>query len=143
MFAVIETGGKQYRVTPNLRLRVEKLPADKNTVHQFDRVLLVQDSGGQVHVGAPTVEGGYVVARVRGNGKGKKVYAFKFRRRHHKMKYKKGHRQEFTELEILGLGIGPVPAELLTLPPVNDEDGDDAFDGDDGDDDGEEGDDEE
>lgn len=112
MFAVIETGGKQYRVSPGQTIRVEKLSTSPGAVHQFDRVLLLQEDGGATHVGQPAVDNAYVVGQVTGLKKGKKVVVFKFKRRknHHK---KTGHRQTYTELLIRALGIGEISPELL------------------------------
>ena len=101
MFAVIKTGGKQYRVAAGDKLRVEKLPADVGSEVVLDQVLLVGE-GAAVKVGAPLVVGAAVKATVVGHGKGDKVTIFKLRRRKH---YKKsqGHRQQYTEIQITGI----------------------------------------
>lgn len=114
MFAVIETGGKQYKVEPKTFVRVELLDTDDKGFTNFERVLLLQDANGKLHIGQPTVDGAWVVGRLRREAKGKKVIIFKFRRRKHKSKNKKGHRQWFAEFEILGMGLGEIPAELFT-----------------------------
>lgn len=98
MFAVIRTGGKQYRVSPGQRLKVEKLDATEGAAIHFDEVLLVAD-GDKVEIGAPTVKGAKVEAKVLGQGRDRKKIVFKY---HSKSRYrkKKGHRQHFTEIEI-------------------------------------------
>ena len=101
MYAVIRTGGKQYRVATGDSLCVEKLNAAEGDSVEFDEVLLVAD-GDKVTVGAPYVKGGKVTATVKTHGRGKKVEIIKFRRRKHHMK-RQGHRQAFTELEITGV----------------------------------------
>ena len=101
MYAVIHTGGKQYRVQEGEVLRVEKLSAEAGSQIEFDRVLLVGE-GEVLTIGCPFVEGGKVTATVRAHGKGDKVEIVKFRRRKHYMR-RKGHRQLFTELEITAI----------------------------------------
>jgi len=101
MYAVIETGGKQYRVTEGQSIKVEKLNADEGSSINLDKVLLVAN-GDSIKIGAPYVDGGKVTATVKSHGKGKKVLIVKFRRRKHHQKVQ-GHRQQFTELEITGI----------------------------------------
>ncbi len=101
MYAVIVTGGKQYRVAPGQTLRVEKLNAEEGQAVELDRVLMVAD-GDDIKVGTPYVDGGKVTATVKAHGRGKKVEIIKFRRRKHHMK-RQGHRQAYTELEITGV----------------------------------------
>lgn len=101
MYAVIKTGGKQYRVAQGDTLRVEKLDGAEGDSVNFDQVLMVAD-GDDIKVGAPFVEGGKVTATVKAQGRGKKVEIIKFRRRKHHMK-RQGHRQSYTELEITGI----------------------------------------
>ena len=101
MYAVIQTGGKQYRVAQGDTLRVEKLGADEGATVELDKVLMVAD-GENVTVGKPFVEGGKVTATVKAHGRGKKVKIIKFKRRKHHMK-RQGHRQWFTELEVTGI----------------------------------------
>jgi large subunit ribosomal protein L21 len=98
MYAVMETGGKQYRVTAGDTLEIERLPVDPGQTHTFDRVLLVNNDG-QVSVGAPTVAAARVVADVVEHKRGEKLIVFKFKRRkgYHK---KQGHRQELTVVKI-------------------------------------------
>lgn len=101
MFAVIVSGGKQYRVQEGQTLKLEKLTAEAGSSVEFDRVLLVSD-GDDVKVGTPVVEGAKVAAEVVGHGRGEKVNIIKFRRRKHHMK-RQGHRQWFTEVKITGI----------------------------------------
>ena len=100
MLAIIKTGGKQYIVKPGDKIKVEKLwpEADKDNI-TFDKVLLVGSSDTDAKIGAPFVSGAKVEAKIVKHGKHDKVIVFKF---HHKSRYrkKKGHRQQFTELEI-------------------------------------------
>lgn len=96
--AVIETGGKQYEVTPGSIIRVEKLEIPEGEVFETDKVLLVR-TPDQTLIGAPYVPGAKVVARVRQHGRGEKIIVFKFKPKKRYMR-KKGHRQWFTELQI-------------------------------------------
>jgi large subunit ribosomal protein L21 len=104
MYAVIMTGGKQYRVEEGEVLRVEKLAVDEGASFDFDQVLLVGE-GDQIQVGSPVVEGARVSATVRGHGRGDKVHIIKFRRRKHYMR-RQGHRQSYTEIEVTGIAAG-------------------------------------
>ncbi len=104
MYAVIETGGKQYRVAAGDKLRVEKLDAETGASIDLDKVLMIAE-GGTVRVGKPFIEGGKVTAEVASHGRGEKVKIIKFRRRKHHMK-RQGHRQWFTELKITGISEG-------------------------------------
>ncbi len=104
MYAVIQTGGKQYRVAPGSSLRVEKIEAETGASVELDKVLLVAD-GDDIKVGAPYVDGGKVTATVKSHGRASKVKIIKFRRRKHHMK-KQGHRQFFTEIEVTGISAG-------------------------------------
>ena len=101
MYAVIKTGGKQYRVTQGETLRVETLAASEGDSVEFDHVLMVGE-GEDVKIGTPLVDGGKVTATVKSHGRAKKVEIIKFRRRKHHMK-KMGHRQNYTEVEITGI----------------------------------------
>ncbi len=98
MYAVIKSGGKQYRVQSGEQLRVEALAAEVGAAVSFDEVLLVGDGDG-VKVGAPFVSGATVKATVVSHGRGDKVRIFKLRRRKHYQK-SQGHRQSYTELRI-------------------------------------------
>jgi large subunit ribosomal protein L21 len=104
MYAVIATGGKQYRVSEGAVLRIEKLDADEGSDIEFDRVLLVGD-GDTISVGKPFLEGGKVQATVMSQGKGRKVEIIKFRRRQN-YRRTKGHRQQFTQVKITGIVAG-------------------------------------
>jgi len=101
MYAVIHTGGKQYRVQPGEVLKVETLAVDEGQEVQFDKVLLVQTDDG-IQVGRPYLEGGKVTATVTMHGRHPKVRILKFRRRKHHMK-QAGHRQNYTEVKITGI----------------------------------------
>jgi large subunit ribosomal protein L21 len=104
MYAVIATGGKQYRVKEGAVLRVEKLDAEEGATIEFDQVLLVGD-GESVTVGKPYIEGGKVSASVMAQGKGRKVEVIKFKRRKN-YRRSKGHRQHFTQVKITGIDAG-------------------------------------
>ncbi|HUO44305.1 MAG TPA: 50S ribosomal protein L21 [Burkholderiales bacterium] len=101
MYAVISSGGKQYRVTAGEKLRVEQMAAAVGSEIVLDQVLMIAD-GEQVALGTPLVAGAAVTARVVAHGRGDKVQIFKMRRRKHYRK-SQGHRQNFTEIEILGI----------------------------------------
>ncbi len=103
MYAVIQTGGKQYRVSPGQTLKVEKIDAEEGATVELDKVLMVAD-GDDVKVGTPYLDGS-VTAVVKAHGKGKKVTIVKFKRRKHHLK-RRGHRQLYTELEITGIQAG-------------------------------------
>lgn len=98
MYAIIKTGGKQYRVKSGEQLRVESLSADVGAAVSFDQVLAVGE-GDAVRVGAPLVSGAKVQATVLSHGRGDKVRIFKLRRRKHFQK-SQGHRQNYTEVRI-------------------------------------------
>lgn len=104
MYAVIKTGGKQYKVSEGERLRVEQLPGEEGSSVEFDEVLMVAD-GDDVKVGAPRLDGGKVTARVEGHGRGDKIKVVKFRRRKHS-RNQMGHRQNYTEVTITGIQAG-------------------------------------
>lgn len=101
MYAVIKTGGKQYRVEEGDLLKVEKIETATGDSIEFDQVLLVAD-GDNVTVGQPLVDGAKVTAEVTEQGRHKKVKIIKFRRRKHSRK-QQGHRQWFTEVKITGI----------------------------------------
>ena len=98
MYAVIKTGGKQYKVAPGEKLKVEQIPADVGAEVILDQVLMVGE-GESVRIGQPIVAGATVKATVLTHGRGDKVRIFKMRRRKHYRK-QQGHRQGFTELLI-------------------------------------------
>lgn len=104
MYAVIKTGGKQYRIQEGDTLRVEKINADKGVNITLDQVLLVANEDN-IQVGTPYVEGGKVSATIKAHGRGKKIKMIKLRRRKHFRK-QMGHRQYFTELHIDNISIG-------------------------------------
>ena len=101
MYAVIKTGGKQYRVAAGEKIKVEQIPADVGTEITLDQVLMVGE-GESVKIGTPLVSGATVTAKVLAHGRGEKLKIFKMRRRKHYQKHQ-GHRQNFTELEISGI----------------------------------------
>lgn len=101
MYAVIKSGGKQYRVQEGQTLKLEKLEVPTGDTIEFDEVLLVGNDE-DVKIGAPTVEGAKVAAEIVSHGRGDKVTILKFRRRKHSMK-RQGHRQWFTEVKITGI----------------------------------------
>jgi large subunit ribosomal protein L21 len=98
MYAVIKTGGKQYRVAAGDKLKVEKLVGEVGSDITIDQVLMVAD-GDNVTIGAPVIAGASVTAKVVSHGRGDKVLIFKMRRRKHYRKTQ-GHRQDFTEIQI-------------------------------------------
>ena len=101
MYAVIQTGGKQYRVTKGAKLKIEKIEAETDSVVNFDKVLMVGE-GEQVKIGQPFVTGAVVQAKVLEQGRGEKIRIVKFRRRKHYMRHM-GHRQWLTEVEITAI----------------------------------------
>ncbi|MBL8383706.1 MAG: 50S ribosomal protein L21 [Burkholderiales bacterium] len=98
MYAVIKTGGKQYRVAAGEKLKVEQIPADIGQEIILDQVLMV-GGGESVRLGSPLVAGARVTAKVLSHGRGEKIRIFKMRRRKHYQK-RQGHRQNYTEIEI-------------------------------------------
>ena len=98
MYAVIKTGGKQYRVVAGEKIKVEKLVGDVGTTVSLDQVLMLAD-GDKVTIGSPIVKGASIEATVLSHGRGDKVMIFKFRRRKHYRKTQ-GHRQSYTEIQI-------------------------------------------
>jgi large subunit ribosomal protein L21 len=104
MYAVIKTGGKQYRVSAGEKVRIETIEAEVGAEVVLDQVLMVGD-GDKVSVGKPLIAGAAVKATVVSHGRGEKVRIFKHRRRKH---YKKqaGHRQNYTEIQISGISAG-------------------------------------
>ena len=98
MYAVVKTGGKQYKVAPGEKLKVEQIPADVGAEVILDQVLMVGE-GETVRLGQPNVAGATVKATVVAHGRGEKIRIFKMRRRKHYQKHQ-GHRQNYTELRI-------------------------------------------
>jgi len=115
IYAVVETGGKQYKVTPGQTIDVERLDVAEGDTVDLDKVLLIAD-GDKVTVGQPIVEGAKVVATSQGEGKGEKIIVFKYKS---KVRYrrKKGHRQLYTRLlvdRIVGLkGVAGEPKKKV------------------------------
>ena len=101
MYAVIETGGKQYRVSEGDKFRVEKLQAEEGSNILFDKVLLLGKDDAPV-IGSPYVEGASVSAKVLAHGKGDKVIVFKYRRKKNYRKFR-GHRQQYSFIQIEGI----------------------------------------
>ena len=102
MYAVIETGGKQYRVAQGDVIQVELLDAEAGSDVSFDKVLLVGKDGESPKLGAPFISGGKVTGKVKRDGRTDKVFTFKLRRRKN-YRRRAGHRQHFTEVEITGI----------------------------------------
>lgn len=100
MYAVIKTGGKQYRVSEGQRLRVERIDGSPGQAVTFDQVLLV--GGDSLKIGQPTVAGASVTAEIVAHDRDKKIIVFKLRRRKN-YRRKTGHRQPYTELKITGI----------------------------------------
>ncbi|NOZ10071.1 MAG: 50S ribosomal protein L21 [Gammaproteobacteria bacterium] len=126
MYAVLMSGGKQYRVTVGDLLRVETLTAEAGDTIELDKILMVANDG-DIKVGAPYLSDTTVTATVRGHGRAKKILVFKMRRRKDSRK-QMGHRQNYTELEITqiaGQGAKPQTAKKVAkkaTPKVADDD---------------------
>jgi large subunit ribosomal protein L21 len=101
MYAVIVTGGKQYRVRKGETVRVERLAAEEGDKVEFDKVLLVGE-GEDVSIGAPYVKDGKVSAKVKAHGRDRKIKVVKFKRRKNYLRTK-GHRQDYTDVEITAI----------------------------------------
>ncbi len=116
MYAVFQTGGKQYRVTPGSKLRVEKLDAKEGGSIEFDRVLAVGE-GAEVQIGTPYVHGCKVKATVQGHGKADKIEVIKFKRRknYHRTL---GHRQLYTEVIITDISTSAATATAEKAAPA-------------------------
>lgn len=99
MYAILNTGGKQYKVSVGEILKVEKLAADVDTTVEFSEVLAVANDEGKLTIGTPIVEGAKITAKVIGHGKAKKIVVFKFKAKKDFRK-KQGHRQAFTKILI-------------------------------------------
>ncbi len=121
MFAVVETGGKQYKVSPGQTLEVEKLPAEPGDTVELGRVLLIS-ADDQTFIGAPVVENAKVVARVTRQKRGPKIIVFRYKSKS-RYRRKTGHRQDYTELTIEdiwanGTSLLPASAEEATPEPA-------------------------
>jgi large subunit ribosomal protein L21 len=101
MYAVVKTGGKQYRVSKGDRVKIEKIPGEVGTEVNFDQVLMIGGTD-DVKVGTPVVSGATVKARIVKQDRSRKVTVFKFKRRQG-YKKKQGHRQAYTQVEITGI----------------------------------------
>lgn len=103
MYAILRQGGHQYRVSPGDVIQIEWIEKPKGEIIQFDDVLAVR-AGNEFHIGEPIVAGAQVTARVRREGRGKKVLVFKYKRRK-AFEKRRGHRQAFTEVEIREISL--------------------------------------
>lgn len=99
MYAIIATGGKQYRVSEGDVLKLEKLPAEVGQEYILDQVLMLKDDSGNVKVGTPVVENARVTVTVVEQGRNKKIIVYKYKRRKNERK-KQGHRQAFTRIKV-------------------------------------------
>jgi large subunit ribosomal protein L21 len=104
MYAIIRTGGKQFRAEPGKTLRLPSMAMEPGETVTFDEVLLGAN-GDQVQLGAPLVQGASVTAEVVGHGKGEKIIVFKFKRRKNYSR-KQGHRQKYTEVRVNDIQLG-------------------------------------
>ena len=100
MYAVVKTGGKQYKVSVGEKLKVEQIPAELDSQIELE-VLMIAD-GGNIKVGSPALAGAKVAAKIIAHGRGEKIRIFKMRRRKHYQK-RQGHRQNFTQIEIVSI----------------------------------------
>ncbi|SFR08260.1 50S ribosomal protein L21 [Desulfoscipio geothermicus] len=98
MYAIMETGGKQYKVSEGDTLYIEKLPADAGETYEVNKVLAVEKDG-QLQMGTPLLEGAKVILKVEKHGKGKKIIVFKYKPKKN-YRRKKGHRQPFTRVVV-------------------------------------------
>jgi large subunit ribosomal protein L21 len=105
MYAVFQTGGKQFRAEPGTRIRIPSLEAEPGETVTFDRVLLTGDGERDVKIGRPVVEGASVKAEVVRHGRGEKIIVFKRKRRKGYRK-KQGHRQDYTEIRVDEVALG-------------------------------------
>ncbi|MDR1160398.1 MAG: 50S ribosomal protein L21 [Syntrophomonadaceae bacterium] len=99
MFALVETGGKQYRVSEGTIFKVEKLEAEEGSIIVLDKVLMVSDGEGEVKIGLPVLENASVTVKVIKQGKAKKIMVYKYKKRKNYHK-KQGHRQSYTKLVV-------------------------------------------
>lgn len=99
MYAIVETGGKQFRVIPGEKIKVEKLEVEVGAEVVLDKVLMVSDDSGKISIGTPTVDGARVIATVKAQDKARKIIVYKYKS---KVNYRRktGHRQPFTQLVI-------------------------------------------
>ncbi|MCH9643268.1 MAG: 50S ribosomal protein L21 [Gammaproteobacteria bacterium] len=99
MYAIVKTGGKQYKVAPGDIIKLEKLTGEAGQAVEFNEILMVSDDNNQIKMGKPFIKGAKVKGEVVEQGRLKKVHILKFRRRKHHMK-RMGHRQSFTAVKI-------------------------------------------
>ena len=104
MYAIVETGSKQYKVSKGDLIEVEKIPSKEKKELNLDKVLFVSDSK-KVSIGRPYVKGAAVVCSIVGFKRGKKTVSFKYRRRHANSKKKIGHRQDYTVLKVKQIAV--------------------------------------
>jgi large subunit ribosomal protein L21 len=114
MYAIVETGGKQYRVSEGDVISVERLKAEAGEEVAFDKVLVLGE-GGEIRIGTPYVEAAQVFGKVVEHGKGEKVIIFKYKSKKDYRK-KQGHRQPYTMIEITGVGTGKAKAPKAEAP---------------------------
>ncbi|HJR54552.1 MAG TPA: 50S ribosomal protein L21 [Gemmatimonadota bacterium] len=117
MRAIIETGGKQFAVSPNQTIRVPSMQGEPGDRVTFDRVLYAAEGDG-VHLGAPHLAGASVTAEIVKQGRGPKITVFKYKRRK-RYSRKKGHRQGFTELRVTGVDFDASKLETSKKPEKN------------------------
>jgi len=103
MYAIIETGGKQYRAEEGKIIRVEKLPAEKGEIIKFDRVLMFSNNDKELQIGKPYLEDLIVEGKIVGIGRSKKITVFKFKPKKN-YRRKQGHRQPYTDVLITSVG---------------------------------------
>ena len=109
MFAVIETGGKQYLVSPGQKIKIEKITAEEGAMAFFDRILLIaKGDGEEVKIGTPYLDGAGVEARVLKQGRAKKIKMLRYKSKTGRRR-RKGHRQLFTEVEITNITPPDLP----------------------------------
>ncbi|MDR1604115.1 MAG: 50S ribosomal protein L21 [Gracilibacteraceae bacterium] len=113
MYAVLATGGKQYRVSPGDVINVEKLAVEADSAVELTEVLLVSDDDG-LRIGTPLVAGAKVTAKVLAHGKGKKIIAFRYKPKKH-VRVKRGHRQLFTQIQIESIQIENAQSESIQI----------------------------
>ena len=104
MFAIVETGGRQEKVTPGLVMLVDRLDAEPGAEVTFNRVLLVENAGGQVVAGTPYISGASVVGVVEAQAQAKKIRVFKQKRRKHYRKTR-GHRTQLTRVKVTAINV--------------------------------------
>lgn len=119
MHAIIETGGKQFRVAQNETIRVPSLSGEPGDTVTFERVLYASDGSG-IHVGAPVVQGATVTAEIVKHGRGPKITVYKYKRRK-RYRRKQGHRQGFTEIRVRDLRLGQRKAPASKAAPEAEE----------------------